>query len=84
MITFEWSDWRNGNIWWIQSVYIKSEARRKGIFKNMYSHVKEIVQNEPSLCGFRLYADKSNRIAHNTYNKLGMDSNHYDMFEWMK
>ena len=84
LITFEWSDWRNGNVWWIQLVYIKPEARRNGIFKKMYMHVKEIVLIDPHLQGLRLYADKSNKIAHNTYHNLGMDSNHYDMFEWMK
>ncbi|MBN1820258.1 MAG: GNAT family N-acetyltransferase [Prolixibacteraceae bacterium] len=84
MITFEWSDWRNGNVWWIQSVYVVPEARREGIFKKLYLHVKEIVISDPGLRGLRLYAEKSNYIAHHTYHSLGMDSSHYDMFEWMK
>ena len=84
MITFEWSDWRNGNVWWIQSVYVKPDARRNGIFKNLYAHVKEIVLQDDALRGLRLYADKNNDTAHHAYHNLGMDSNHYAMFEWMK
>lgn len=84
MITFEWSDWRNGNVWWIQSVYIKPQSRRKGIFKLMYLFVKEIVINDPTLRGLRLYVERNNITAQKTYQKLGMDSEHYDMFEWMK
>lgn len=84
MVTFEWSDWRNSYFWWIQSVYIKPEARRKGIFKQMYLYLKTIVQNDSSLCGLRLYAEKTNRIAHHTYRNLDMDSDHYAMFEWVK
>ncbi len=84
MVTFEWSDWRNSFYWWIQSVYVKPEVRREGIFKQMYLYLKEMVQNDPSLCGIRLYAEKTNRIAHHTYKNLGMESDHYLLFEWMK
>ena len=84
MVTFEWSDWRNGNVWWIQSVYIKPEFRRMGIYSKMYSHVKDIVLKDKNLRGLRLYADKTNGVAQKAYHKLGMDSNHYAMFEWMK
>jgi len=84
MITFEWSDWRNGNVWWIQSVYVKPEFRRNGAFKNLYSHVKQIVSENPNLRGIRLYADKNNKVAHKTYHNLEMNSEHYAMFEWMK
>jgi GNAT superfamily N-acetyltransferase len=84
MVTFEWSDWRNSYFWWIQSVYVKPEIRRKGVFKQMYLYLHERVKKESSLCGLRLYAEKTNRIAQHTYKSLGMNADHYVMFEWMK
>lgn len=84
LTTFEWSDWRNGTILWIQSVYVKPEFRRKGVYRSMYSYIKNMVLNDENLNGIRLYADKSNRPAHNTYENLGMNQDHYITFEWMK
>lgn len=84
LTTFEWSDWRNGTILWIQSVYVKPEFRRKGVYRGMYSHIKNMVLNDENLNGIRLYADKSNHPAHNTYENLGMNQDHYITFEWMK
>ena len=84
LTTFEWSDWRNGTILWIQSVYVLPEFRRKGIYRNMYSFLKERVLNDESLKGIRLYADKSNYSAQKTYETLGMSSDHYITFEWLK
>jgi ribosomal protein S18 acetylase RimI-like enzyme len=84
MITYEWSDWRNRNIWWIQSVYVKPEARRKGVYAAMYAHIKNLVQADPSIGGIRLYVDKTNTPAQHTYSKLGMNGDHYQVFEWMK
>jgi GNAT superfamily N-acetyltransferase len=84
LITFEWSDWRNGNVWWIQSVYVRPEYRRNGIFKALYGYVQQLVINDSNLRGLRLYADKTNQAAHSTYHNLGMISHHYAMFEWMK
>lgn len=84
LTTFEWSDWRNGTVLWIQSVYVQEEFRRKGVYRNMYSHLKNIVTNEKKLKGIRLYADKSNNSAHKTYEALGMNQDHYTTFEWMK
>lgn len=84
LTTFEWSDWRNGTILWIQSVYVLSEYRRQGVYRNLYSHVKEKVLEDKSLNGIRLYADKSNVAAHKTYRKLGMSPDHYITFEWLK
>jgi GNAT superfamily N-acetyltransferase len=84
LTTFEWSDWRNGTILWIQSVYVKPEFRRKGVYRNMYSYIKSMVLNNEKLNGIRLYADKSNHAAHNTYENLGMNQDHYITFEWMK
>lgn len=84
LTTFEWSDWRNGTILWIQSVYVKPEFRRKGVYRSMYSYIKNMVANNENLNGIRLYADKSNHPAHSTYENLGMNQDHYITFEWLK
>ena len=84
LTTFEWSDWRNGTVLWIQSVYILPEFRRKGVYSNMYKHIKNMVLKDEKLNGIRLYADKDNNIAHTTYLKLGMTPDHYITFEWLK
>lgn len=84
LTTFEWSDWRNGTIIWIQSVYVLGNFRRRGVYRNMYSHIKNMVLNNPKLNGIRLYADKSNTAAHKTYQELGMNHDHYITFEWLK
>lgn len=84
LITYEWSDWRNGVIWWIQSVYVKPEARRQGVYAGLYEYVKQLVQNEPDIRGIRLYVDKRNTRAQAAYARLGMNGEHYQVFEWMK
>lgn len=84
LTTYEWSDWRNGTILWIQSVYVLEEYRRKGVYRNMYSHIKQLVLENENLNGIRLYADKSNLSAHKTYRQLGMSPDHYITFEWLK
>ena len=84
LTTYEWSDWRNGTILWIQSVFVLPEFRRKGVYRSMYAHIKEIVLNSGNLNGIRLYADKSNHPAHMTYENLGMNQDHYITFEWLK
>jgi ribosomal protein S18 acetylase RimI-like enzyme len=84
MITYEWSDWRNRNIWWIQSVYVKPEARRKGVYAAMYAHIQVLAHEDPSVGGIRLYVDKTNTTAQQTYSQLGMNGDHYQVFEWMK
>lgn len=81
MVTYEWSDWRNSNIWWIQSVYVRPPNRRQGVFKALYSHVKEMAETAGA-CGVRLYADRQNVNALTTYEKLGMTS-HYVVLEDM-
>ncbi|MBL7067341.1 MAG: GNAT family N-acetyltransferase [Candidatus Marinimicrobia bacterium] len=81
MITTEWSDWRNGLFWWIQSVYIHPDYRRKGIYRAMYSFVKESARQKPNICGLRLYVEKRNVSAQRTYTALGMAECHYKMFE---
>jgi ribosomal protein S18 acetylase RimI-like enzyme len=84
LTTFEWSDWRNGTILWIQSVYVMPQFRRKGVYRSMYSHIKSLVLNSDKLNGIRLYADKSNLPAQKTYETLGMNQDHYVTFEWLK
>lgn len=84
LTTFEWSDWRNGTILWIQSVYVMPDFRRKGIYSKMYAYLIEEVEQSDNLNGIRLYADKTNVPAQKTYEKLGMNQDHYVTFEWMK
>ena len=84
LILSEWSDWRNGTVWWIHSVYVIPEARGRGVFKAMYAHLKQAVLDSPALRGLRLYVDKRNARAQKVYESLGMDSQHYQMYEWMK
>jgi len=80
----EWSDWRNGIVLWIHSVYILPQFRKKGIFKKMYEELKRKVENDPNLLGLRLYVDKNNISAQKVYEKLNMGNNHYHLFEWLK
>lgn len=84
LTTFEWSDWRNGTVLWIQSVYVRPEFRKKSVFSQLYKHIQNLVANNSSLRGIRLYADKTNISAHQVYEHLGMTAEHYQMFEWMK
>jgi ribosomal protein S18 acetylase RimI-like enzyme len=84
LITYEWSDWRNALVYWLQSVYVVKEYRRQGIFNQMYEFIKSLVINDPGVAGIRLYVDKSNTRALNVYEKSGMNGNHYVTFEWMK
>lgn len=81
MITFEWSDWRDKWFWWIQSVYILPEARGKKIYSRLYDFVKTKASAQNNVCGFRLYVEKENINAQNVYEKLGMESSHYLMYE---
>jgi predicted GNAT family acetyltransferase len=83
MTTFEWSDWRNAQVLWIQSVYVLPEYRRKGVFKLMYTHIKDIVKINDSYTGIRLYVDLTNENARKTYAAIGMEGNHYQLFEDM-
>ncbi|MFU8812237.1 MAG: GNAT family N-acetyltransferase [Balneolaceae bacterium] len=83
MITTEWSDWRNGLFWWIQSVYVLPGHRRQGIYRSMYQKVKELAGETSGVCGFRLYVEKENRVAQQTYRELGMEETPYKMFEEM-
>lgn len=84
LTTFEWSDWRAKTVLWIQSVYVLKDYRRQGIYSKMYGYLKQIVNDNPSYAGIRLYVEKENTPAQLTYKKLGMDDSHYDLFEWLK
>ena len=84
MVTTEWSDWRNGLFWWIQSVYVKPDYRRQGLYRQLYERVKSLAENEPGVCGFRLYVEHDNFNAQKTYHALGMDETNYKLFEELK
>lgn len=84
LTTFEWSDWRNGTVLWIQSVYVRPEFRKRSIFSRLYKHIQDLVSSNHDLRGIRLYADKTNTSAHGVYEHLGMTAEHYRMYEWMK
>ncbi len=84
LVTREWSDWRNGTVLWIQSVYVRPEARGRGVCRSLYEHQRRRVEDAPDLMGIRLYADRGNRGARATYERLGMSGEHYVLYEWMK
>ena len=81
---YEWSDWRNGSVIWIHSVYVKPEYRRQGMFKMMYQFLKKQVEEEEDLKGIRLYVEKKNVLAHQVYEAVGMTKEHYELYEWLK
>jgi GNAT superfamily N-acetyltransferase len=81
MLTTEWSDWRCGDWWWIQSVYVAPEHRRAGVFTALYRHVEAQARADAEVCGLRLYVEKENAVAQRTYTGLGMDDAGYHMFE---
>ena len=81
MVTFEWSDWRDGWFWWIQSVYILPDYRGKRIYSLLYQFVKNEARKQDDVCGFRLYVEKENERAQKVYEKLGMGETHYLMYE---
>jgi ribosomal protein S18 acetylase RimI-like enzyme len=80
MVTFEWSDWRNGDWWWLQSVYVKPAFRRHGVFRAMYDHVERAANAASDVVGIRLYVEKENHRAQSTYTSLGMSEEDYFMY----
>ncbi len=84
MTTFEWSDWRNSTVWWLQSVYVLPAYRQKGVFRKMYTHIKEQVLSLDEVSGIRLYMVHTNNRAAKVYENVGMDGKRYRLFEWMK
>jgi ribosomal protein S18 acetylase RimI-like enzyme len=81
MVTYEWSDWRNGTFWWIQSVYVAPSARRQGIYRRLHEEVRNIARATGQACGIRLYVEKENVGAQKTYEDIGMKHSHYLMYE---
>jgi len=81
LITYEWSDWRDGLFWWVQSVYVRAEHRRRGVYTVLYEFVKRLAAADPRVRGFRLYVERENAAAQKTYERLGMDASHYVMYE---
>ena len=81
MITYEWSDWRNGNLWWIQSVYVQPGSRRLGVFRALFTYLEEVARATPEVKSLRLYMHEDNRVARRSYEKLGMKRTKYEVFE---
>ncbi len=83
LITYEWSDWRNGNFWWLQSVYVDEASRGKGIFKTLYTYVVTEAKIAGNVCGIRLYVDGHNATAQKAYEWLGLKKSNYEIYERM-
>jgi GNAT superfamily N-acetyltransferase len=81
MLTYEWSDWRNGTFWWVQSVYVEPSWRGRGIFSALFRHVEAQARGQPGVCGLRLYVDRANRQAQAVYARLGLHPTNYDVME---
>lgn len=81
MITYEWSDWRNGTIWWLQSVYVQAAFRRQGVFRALFEHVQRLASQQPGVCGLRLYVERENERAKDAYARQGMVNAGYEVFE---
>ena len=81
LITFEWSDWRNAFFWWIQSVYVQKEWRRRGVFKKLYGYVLQEVERRGNVAGLRLYVEQDNAAAQTVYDRAGLAAAPYRMFE---
>ena len=80
LITYEWSDWRDGDWWWIQSVYVLPDQRRHGVFRSLYRHVEALARATPGVVGLRLFVEWENERAQRTYQALGMQQEHYHMY----
>ena len=80
-ITSAWSDWRNAVFWWIQSVYVRTEARRRGVYTALYRAIEAAAREDAGVCGLRLYVDHDNTRAQSVYAALGMRESHYRFFE---
>jgi GNAT superfamily N-acetyltransferase len=81
MITYEWSDWRNGVMWWIQSVFVESEHRGKGVFRALFYHVEQLAKKHPDVKALRLYVMQNNLSGKDTYSALGMTDSDYVVYE---
>jgi GNAT superfamily N-acetyltransferase len=81
MITYEWSDWRNGNIWWLQSVYVKEQFRRAGVFRALFDFLRDLAASQTDVRGLRLYMHADNIGARQAYERMGMNLTKYEVFE---
>ena len=81
MITYEWSDWRNGNLWWIQSVFVKEAYRGRGVFRALFEHLEKLARASGGVAGLRLYMHADNQRARQTYERLGLKHSDYEVFE---
>ena len=81
LLTFEWSDWRNGRFWWIQSVFVRRQWRRRSVYTQLHAYVRERARRDADACGLRLYVEKGNSGAQATYRALGMHETHYQLWE---
>lgn len=81
LVTFEWSDWRCGLFWWIQSLYVRPGFRRRGVLKALHQFLSAEASQEPNVCGVRLYVEQSNSIAQSAYAALGMRKTGYEIYE---
>ena len=82
LVTFEWSDWRNGYFWWLQSLYVNQRCRQQGIFRQLYDYVYgQARENAEEVCGFRLYVERENHQAHQAYAHMGFQETPYQMYE---
>jgi GNAT superfamily N-acetyltransferase len=83
LITPEWSDWRDGWFWWVQSVYVREDARRRGVFRGLFEEVVRLAEEAGHVAGVRLYVEKDNARAQETYCNLGMAESGYRLYERM-
>lgn len=83
MITYEWSDWRNGWIWWLQSVYVRQDRRRAGVFRALFHHVQDQAKKAGNVAGLRLYVERENHSAQKTYESLGFEEMHFHLYQRM-
>ena len=81
MITYEWSDWRNGNLWWLQSVYVRQDFRRQGVFRALFRHLQELARKDGGVRGLRLYMHAENQRARHSYEQMGMKQTKYEVLE---
>ena len=81
LITYEWSDWRNAQFWWIQSVFVHPSWRRKGIYRRMHRTILDLAQTRPDVCGIRLYVEAGNRVAKQVYEQVGLAPSSYEVYE---
>lgn len=81
MITFEWSDWRNGAFWWVQSVYVTPEWRCRGVYRAMHEHIAARAKADPQVCGIRLYVEHQNHNAQTVYQRVGLRPAVYTVYE---